>query len=306
MADRLSARIPMNTALSGRFSFLPTILPAIKIWQRALSIATRSLAMNKQDLALWKSMQAAAKRLDDRFGSRQPHATAKPEPTASQNPLPSKLYKYTERKWAELLVTEGCIRVGTMYDFRYGESHGPGIKDVAEGTNQLVVNAEEEGIRPGSLASQQLAAVHGMQSAPDGPPNFKNITFGRFVDHPDAFVWCCSTEKSKSAMAAIDKADTCVEIFDVAGFCSALDRAVKSKEAVRLLGSSVVRYDERVEMWNGQSVNMGAHPVFLKGREFDIQKEFRIAWQPTMTVEKLGYLIFKTSDAGQFCKIVDL
>jgi hypothetical protein len=229
-----------------------------------------------------------------------------PSPVPARVPLPAVLYKYLRGEHAESLTRDGNIRIGTLHDFRGTESHGPGIFDPKEGKKVVVSYIGRETFKNGETRTNSLRqmgiVIEGEGSI--GPIIFENCHTRTTVDHPDTYVWCCSIVKSHEAMAAVARADTCVEIFDVPGFYDALNRAVTKHGHFGVLGPLAVVYHDLVEEWNWQ--NLGEHPVFMKSTEFSAQQEARIAWMPAVPAAKLETIHIAESDLHRFCRIVDL
>ncbi|WP_146128127.1 hypothetical protein [Burkholderia gladioli] len=230
---------------------------------------------------------------------------AKSEPIPERLPVPRMLYKYMKRKYADSLITSGNVRIGTLHGFRDVERFGVGIADPMEGKKSVVEHIEHRkylGGTPDANALKQLGIEIGKYAA----PTISNAAIQIDVDHPDAYVWCCSRSKSRAAMEKIDGADTCVEIFDVDGFYGALIEAMRNTGDFKVAGPLSVIYHSLVERWNGK--NLGEHPMFMKGRFFSDQEEVRIGWIPTA---REGYPLqqhvdIPQSGIGRFCRIVEV
>jgi hypothetical protein len=225
-------------------------------------------------------------------------------PIPQRGPVPPTLYKYLERKYAESLVQRGNIVVGTLHSFRDEEKFGLGIGDRKEGKKNLTttLNATFVGGTPEADALRQFGIII---DSPDSSITFVDSYFDISVDHSDAYVWCSSGIKSADAMAKVDKADTCVEIFDVPGFYQALNEAMLRRDDVSPIGPQTVIYHDLVEAWNGQ--DMGEHPLFMKGTLFADQGEVRVGWIPrSKRSSPLERQIFDTTDVHKFCHIVTL
>ncbi|MDN7779384.1 MULTISPECIES: hypothetical protein [Burkholderia cepacia complex] len=220
-------------------------------------------------------------------------------------PVPNRLFKYLRREHAERLINEGSTRVGTLHDFRNEERHGVGVGDAGEGRKLLSMHPEPQFVNAGSPMAKQLEAMGAIKMGPGVTIQLGGESvIASEHDHHDVFVWCCSTDLSTDAMANLGAANTCVEIFDVPNFFTALDAAVRAKYEVQTLGPARVVYGSRHEEWNGE--DMGTHPVFLKGPSFANQAEVRVAWSPLTSVDKLEWFIIERSDVGRFCRIIEM
>ncbi|WP_321905760.1 hypothetical protein [Paraburkholderia tropica] len=220
------------------------------------------------------------------------------------------LYKYLRREFAVALVQRGSTRIGTLRDFRDEEKHGKGIGDATEGTKTILarIDGTYDSGTPETAALNELGGIF----IGEGCKNIK-IRVGSIVSEhttPDALVWCCSTVRSADALASIDGADTCVEIFDVPRFFDALDRAIRahflSYNGLQKFGPSPVSYQSRIEAWNKR--DLGLNPVFIKEDIpiFASQREVRAAWfnpdSPNVTFKPD---VLTASDCHLYCRIVE-
>ncbi|MEM5435223.1 hypothetical protein [Paraburkholderia diazotrophica] len=219
-------------------------------------------------------------------------------------PLPKVLYKYLPRRYAESLVGVGNTQIGTLHDFRRLEL-GPGIADANEGRKELRASfVEAETFAHGTPSGEALNELGVIKVTGGASVTFSDVTIVRGIDHPNAYIWCCSTDMSEEAMSGLDGADTCVEIFDVDGFFKALHAAVSSLTAVQLIGVAPVTYSTRSEEWSRQ--NLGLHAAYLKGIEYKRQGEVRAVWTVDNDPTTLQPLIIPESNIGKYCHIVDI
>ncbi|MBR8182190.1 hypothetical protein [Burkholderia ambifaria] len=218
--------------------------------------------------------------------------------------MPERLYKYMKRKYADSLLAVGNVRVGTLHGFRDVERFGPGIADMQEGKKSVVAHIDHHEYVGGTAEANALKHL-GIDIGPGAKIQINSSYFQTDVDHPDAYVWCCSSQKSAEAIAGIDGADTCVEIVDVEGFYAALNVAMAKHGQFETIGPMPVIYHSLVEEWNGR--NLGEHPIFLKGESFSAQYEVRIGWVPGGARKApLEHIDIVESSVGRYCRIVDV
>jgi len=215
-----------------------------------------------------------------------------------------KIYKYTQRKYAEKLISHGSTRVGTLEDFRR-EEHGKGISDPLEGTSLASAHILDQRIDGGTPNADALRSL-GIDLGPNASVHIVDgHLFNNRRTSENLFVWCFSTKKSRETMAQFQDADTCVEIFDTQNFFNLLAQAVATKlqAPLRTAGAGLVQYDDRIQTWDGQ--NPFDHPVFCKEKKYAPQHEGRAVFAPTTAITT-PFLIIDSSDIYKYCRIVSV
>lgn len=184
------------------------------------------------------------------------------------------LYKYLPRQYAEDLVRDGSTRVGTLYDFRRIEL-GAGVADPEEGLLQVSrqIGGEPHYFPPGTKegAAMRFFGI-------EGDASVQNIQFRRVLEHPDVFVWCCSTEFSADVEQSLEGAEACVEIRAAGTFFDELTRALNAVRPVEFLGFREVTYTPRNQTWESYSPDMSAAFVKDPG-SYGAQNEVRAVWR---------------------------
>jgi len=198
------------------------------------------------------------------------------------------MYKYTEKKFAHLLYKYGYLRLGTIFDFRKNE-HNKGIFDQDEGkkyvTHQPGIitvsasNYEDFKASDQSKALEDLANININKGATVG---FFGTKFYREFQSPNAFIFCTSSELSKSAMHSIENADTCIEIIDPYNFYTAITNELSKFYSINYIGYRPIEYKSRNINWAPN--HHENHPAFLKEKDFEVQKEIRAIWAPTQDI----------------------
>lgn len=213
--------------------------------------------------------------------------------------LPLKLYKYTERKWAEQLIVDGGTRIGTLLDYRKTE-HGAGISDPNEGFGQLSGHIRNLNLQDGTVETKALETL-GIISGIGG--KIENVKIDVRRESANCHIWCFSTRRSAATMRLFDGADTCVEVFDPKMFFHAITNAVlRAHPSADGLVVAPITYNDRVEIWNG--VGPINHPAFYKSVEYKDQCEGRAVVNRLVPTADAIYLA--RSDASKYCRIVDV
>ena len=183
-------------------------------------------------------------------------------------------YKYMQREYAESLVRDGVVRIGTLAEFRDTESHGEEIGDADEGRDLPTENvAFASNNIPGS-ASPFVELFLPMQPGP-GQIVVRDSTFQMVNEAPHSFAFCASTVLDPIQMERLGY-DACVLIADPKRFISALTTQLMHRRLVKgspLIGPCV--YRERERDWRRPS---DTHPGLLKPLRYSYQQEVRAIW----------------------------
>ena len=123
------------------------------------------------------------------------------------------LYKFTEFRWALALRRSGCVRVGTLGDFRRVEAHEEGIGDGGEGI--ALHQAGELWIPNTEAANVGIGPSSG----------FLKFTTVGFHVTVDAFVLCFA---AKTDRTAFPQYSATVEITNPLAFCRAITGSLKA------------------------------------------------------------------------------
>lgn len=193
-----------------------------------------------------------------------------------------RLYKYSSKKWRDLFLSEGSIRIGTLHDYRKKE-HSPGIHDAHEGLKTISHHIDEWDFSKSDHATAYHEAASRalglIQIDPGGTSgSISGMSFIKEFNDPDCFVHCTAHSLSKTVMHEFQGADSCFEIYDIAGFYKQLTNSINEIVPVEFGGIRVIRYTSRDETFNGS--DLGISPTWIKGREFSKQLEVRAIWHP--------------------------
>ncbi len=209
-------------------------------------------------------------------------------------------FKYAESKFNHSLLTEGGIRVGTLYDFRNTE-HKDGIADAFEGKKLITHYAESASSNDvDSIHTRALSAYGAVKYGPNVEIVMQGATFIREINHPDMYVYCVSSVYSKKTASQFPDADSCVEIHDQNCFYNHITEALNKITPVDFLGFQRVRYMDRNQSWNGFDWDESINPALIKEFEFSDQFEVRACWLP----KEQGSIkpeIFKCPEISKYC-----
>lgn len=180
-------------------------------------------------------------------------------------------FKYMEAKYANELVNEGKLRIGTLRDYRSREKFCGGRLDEDEGTSSrsVTLNAScNEDIPDFAKFAVQFA------------PGVKNGRISNFrVTQPwgvdNAYVFCVSKHYAPAELLPdFAPADACVEIINPIEFYRALEDSMA--EHGRSMGIHDCNYAGRKIEYPAPAVD----PFVAKDPRYAHQAEVRVGWQP--------------------------
>lgn len=214
----------------------------------------------------------------------------------------NRLYRYSNKKYNDLLLNDGSLKIGTLHDFRSIE-HKAGISDPNEGMKTVshyidYYSPDNESEIPSINARAMETVTPGMLVLGKGS-SMHNITIAREFKEPNCFVHCSSYVLSADVMSQFEGANSCVEIFDVRGFYRQLTRTINKTTPVEQFLQCRITYKSREENWNGQ--NFGLHPSFIKEDQFERQYEYRVIWIPASS-DSIAPIIINEPKLKKFCR----
>jgi len=192
------------------------------------------------------------------------------------------MYRYSNKKYNELLFKMGILRIGTLYDFRNSE-HKKGIADPKEGTKSIIHNKDLQIDSMDNLSEDQKSILKGYEELgaikiAGNVKNFvlKNVEAKQDINSPNFFILC--TAKLFNIIDEFEGYDSCYKITHPNEFYNEITIALNKIRPVKFLGCFDVVYKDRVEEWikNGNTLS----PVLIKELEFKGQAEIRAIWEP--------------------------
>jgi hypothetical protein len=197
-------------------------------------------------------------------------------------PLPPRLFKFMERKYARALYQRGKFRVGTLYWYQDAEKHGDGVLDHGEGTMEHMEEADSDGTAAMTLTPFSQTVI------PGGIPKGVRVYDMKIRTHhqePDTYVYCLSLSPSWDNDINREY-DACVEIFDVQAFVGLMHSKLDECELVvpGVQCDRVVYGSRDITTKTVNQTHTGGPTVrlaLLKPARYSNQQEFRFIFQPT-------------------------
>lgn len=214
------------------------------------------------------------------------------------------LYKYSESRWADLLLTDGNVRIGTIFDFRKTE-HKRGVADATEGVKSIYHGIKHyNSNEPFGIDHSALANLGPFVSKGGGGFSLSNLTVEREFRFPDAFFHCTSHFLSRVVLEQFEGADSCVEIIKPSAFYNHLTGVINKIVPVNYYGIHKIVYSARREAFNGE--NLGRRPDLIKDPEFGLQCEVRAIWIPTSKSKLIAPINIQEKALVKFCRRAEL
>lgn len=195
----------------------------------------------------------------------------------------------------------GCLRVGTLHDYRTSESYGEMVSDNSEGT-RLVSGSVS--VTPESQAD--FPGLRGLlkHTGPPGSKPAKLTMHGVKVgDASNYMVFSASLQYSAAAhrrWAESEGYNACYRIFAPRLFVRTISEALGSD--FELFGGAPITYEDEIDLAGEQ---MAIPPLYIK-RRADVyldQSEFRAAWRPLNQFAKLTPIVFNSSRARLYVEL---
>ena len=206
-----------------------------------------------------------------------------------------KLYKYCSKVHGSAFLSNGSLRIGTLYDFRDTEKYGVQVADRHEGTKKLAGttnNLDTESQK----AYPMLAGLINIE----GKGTVGTLTVANHVvESPDLFVFSCATYYLLDAHVLWNEHesyDFCYCIWAPEMFFLAISAALGSEYEFLAAGS--VQYSDELDYFGA---NADIHPAFVKrATDFSTQSEFRAIWKLGEPKDGLSPFILHSSFAHKF------
>jgi hypothetical protein len=201
-------------------------------------------------------------------------------------------FKYMEARWADELIMDGKLRIGTLLDYRSREKFNGGRLDEGEGTSSRFTSLDAHSNE--DIPEFARFAVH-------IPPDAKNVhVIGLGVEQPygmqDAYVFCVSKRYApKELLPDFAPADACVEIVNPPEFIATLQETMK--EHGRLIGPDDCQYVGRRSEYPAPLVP----PFVAKDPRYAHQAEVRVGWVPHEPLE-LTFIDIVNPRLRNFCR----
>lgn len=217
--------------------------------------------------------------------------------------MPS-LYKYSKSRWADLLLSDGSVRIGTIFDFRRSE-HERGIADATEGVKSIYHGIEHYdsnesfGINRSAVDNLGAFVIKG-----GGSLSLSNLTLEREFKFPDAYVHCTAHSLSRDVLEQFEGANSCVEIVRPSAFYKYLTEVINKIVPVHYYGLHRIVYSDRREAFNGE--NFGRRPDLIKDPEYERQCEVRALWLPRSKSKLIAPINIQEKALVKFCRRAEL
>lgn len=210
-------------------------------------------------------------------------------------------YKYCKSIHWRSMEQRGCLRVGTLYDYRRADKFGELVTDSMEGTKVLSgsvsVTPETEGDFPSLKGILKHTGAPGARAA--------NITMQgvKIRDFSDCMIFSAALEYSVAAHQRWFEAegyDACYRIFVPRLFSQAITEGLGA--GFRLFDGAPITYADELDI---ATMAAAVPPMYVKrhtGAYLD-QAEFRAVWKPLIPTPLLEPTTFNETRAKHYVEL---
>jgi len=203
-------------------------------------------------------------------------------------------------RWARRFLSDGELRIGTLYDFRDVERLGPKIGDASEGLKHLrrervtTIDTRQPDTIPYFLRDRiSVRAPHRLQIVASGG-------VGRTLEDPNCFVFCLTDRFDPAAMKDLGY-DACIEVLAPQEFFRAI--TMKLRHVVSSFwGAAHVMYRSRTVK---VEEDLGVPPAFVKDLDYQHQREARGVWIARRP-ETIVPMIVHAKRAARMCRALSV
>lgn len=213
------------------------------------------------------------------------------------------LYKYTKKRWAKRMLSEGYFRMGTLYEYRDHEQeeigdNGEGIKVYDFPTN---VRERDIAIKRFVVKHPYLAGIQKDVADADIRQDGVPVQFSEMS--PDCYMFCLTSEFDPEVMGRFDY-DACIEISKPAAFLQCLNKVMARYAYYG--GLRVCKYTDRGAKHDQHNSHS---PQVLKSISLEHQREVRLVWDPRNQAgyapgQPLKPIYVKRFDAARYCRLI--
>lgn len=202
------------------------------------------------------------------------------------------LYKYMKREYARLLLDDGVLRIGTLYDYRDIEKHGGVTGDDSEGKKSLRMEIDNEVWEPQTQPDFTKEAIK-----LEGLLQLKNLNFVKIIESLDCYLFCATKVFDQNTMRGFGH-DACVVIENPKKFFVAISRLLR--KIAKFNGFFPCQYVSRIIP---HDEDHGFHPAIIKETTYSSQKEVRALWSPKR--KNISPFNLKCREASKYCRIFE-
>jgi len=210
------------------------------------------------------------------------------------------LYKFIERDHLNSFFNNGCLRLGTLYDFKDTILHGETRGDTSEAEHHLIRDAGESLILSPKKYEPLFSEMFDVQGV--GEITFSNLSIVAPRKTEDAFIFCSSyifNEKLFRKWLHEENLDSCYKISNPRGFFSEISKAIES--SAYFYANLNITYTEEYIEYNSAEASL--NPAFTKHKEkYDWQFENRSVWPAKGPYGNLKPWIIHAPKAIQYCR----
>ncbi|WP_432413886.1 hypothetical protein [Pantoea allii] len=210
-------------------------------------------------------------------------------------------FKFVEEEFLESFFDSGCLRLGTVLDFKDTLSHTSGRADAQEGQHTVFRNEPGEFKLYEHKHEALLSDVIELINC-DGPAILHDTSIELTKTSSDAFIFCVSNQFNKDVFQKwnneSEKTNTCYEIFDPRAFIGEITKKIST--SAFFYSCKNILYTEYPVPHTSEAY--GKRPVFVKELNYSWQCETRMVWPPKSPSCSLSPWIIHVPEAVKYCR----
>jgi hypothetical protein len=210
------------------------------------------------------------------------------------------LYKFIEREFLDSFFTTGCLRLGTIYDFKDIVEHGVSRGDHSEGEHHLIRGIDGTVKLTKNKHEPIISELFKFEG--EGEASISNLSIIVPRRCQDGFIFCTSNQYNENLFRdwkREENLDSCYQIINVSGFIQAINDAI-TNSAFFYANSNVIYTEDKIDY---QSNHANANPAFTKFKDkYGWQLENRSVWGAKGPCVPLKPWIIFVPEAIQYCR----
>jgi hypothetical protein len=206
------------------------------------------------------------------------------------------LYKYVSAAGLDDLIHHGCIRVGTLFEYRDESHHSEEVGDRREGSRRIVVDVAGRNADPHEEADRTVREL-GLDEHENAEvrvePNEDCVVIE--ARSPNLYLFSASLRCDKDLMHSLGY-EACVRISSPEEFFRQLTGAMPCVK--NFLGFREVVYEDP---HCPKPRAAGLHPAFFKRADYAHQAEVRALWEPA--AREIEPVVVECAGAARLCEL---
>lgn len=200
------------------------------------------------------------------------------------------LYKYLKKEHLDSFLTNGSIKIGSLYEYREVEKYGSVIGDNSEGTYQTELSKagtyeiDLGRASPESNFFRQHILRNDQQDSSIKIVMEDGAKIIASTHSPNLYIYCVTSKYDPDVMREFG-CDSCLEINRPDIFFKAISKKIRHKAEFESV-VNIIYGSKNTHYMQPHNV----HPAIKKGLEYKYQNEVRAIWTPKKEINSPLYI----------------